>query len=424
MLQQQRINLGLYLFSLTLVCPGCLPGNADDDDDGDNDSCPFTCTSESSCTNANGTVLGDLGCSFDRICCNYPSQIATSDSDSDVDVENSTDFYIDHDTDFYTDVASDTAGASAVGTLSAAVISSSVMPVEENRYHINFNAVVFDADGDAVPTLTSNAFTLEDFTLSSGEEFIWDDYLTCATTTFTNAADAVSVVLTMDQSGSITSTDPNDVRISAAKEFLHSLSSSDESYLVSFAQGNSCTDYDITGYGVTTSADFGAFTDDHTAYFSTLDGFIGCESGGTPLYDASLSSIDALQQNAVKASSAVVLFTDGDDTASFASMDDVISRATGNDTRVFTIGLSEAVNYDVLSKIARGTSGAFFYAYDMGHMVSAFRGMNNLLTGTYTVYECADTLHDTSGKQWDWILTAVRVSHDSHVALAYLWLDF
>ena len=87
-----------------------------------------------------------------------------------------------------------------------------------------------------------------------------------------------SAFLLIDQSGSITDTDPMDARIDAAKVFLSKLDSADNVRLAAFADNGSLPFSPITLYG-------NSFTNDGASFFGSLDELSILEAGGTPLYD-------------------------------------------------------------------------------------------------------------------------------------------
>ncbi len=323
-----------------------------------------------------------------------------------------------------TAVAPDEVGGPAPpeGTLSASVISTTLVSTGQQEqtwsYDVGFGLVAFDGAGASIDDLTAADITTNDYYDADGSAEVWQGELVCTPRRVQNTVPAVSVPLVMDQSGSIVDTDPNDLRLWAAKEFLASLTPPDEVVLITFASGNPCSQYTI--------ARWGEFTTDYASLTATIDSFANCEGGDTPLYDACLSAINEVTTSGRNAGKALVVFTDGDDTASSHSEAQVIAQAHGVGVRIFTIGLSNAVNLPVLSNIAQQTDGAFFYAPDIGAMISAFRGMNHLLTGSYTVYDCTRGLQATvpAGYQPGTWHTGVTVTHAEERTQAVLFLSF
>ena len=88
------------------------------------------------------------------------------------------------------------------------------------------------------------------------------------------------------------------------------------------------------------------------------------EGGDTTLYDATLQSYQELEKNGdPKHIRAVVVLTDGNDTASTNSLDDVLnqigskSEEGGNSIKLFTIGYGSDADTGVLKKLAEKTGG-------------------------------------------------------------------
>ena len=111
-----------------------------------------------------------------------------------------------------------------------------------------------------------------------------------------------SVTFLFDQSGSITDTDPSDVRIDAAKIFMGSMSSSDEVGLLSFSGSQTYSHEDVHGR---------RFTRDPAGFDPAFGYLANSEGGGTPLYDAVISAVDYTLGGAVNRNRAVLVFTDG-----------------------------------------------------------------------------------------------------------------
>jgi hypothetical protein len=120
---------------------------------------------------------------------------------------------------------------------------------------------------------------------------------------------------------------------------------------------------------------------------------LGCESGGTPLWDTSSVAIDQLTMNGKKNNKALVIFTDGQDST---PVDTVIAKAKAAGVRVFTVAFSTGAEITGPSIVAQETGGALFFAEDAGSMISAFRGMNLLLTGDYDRNTCKQTFNLSS----------------------------
>jgi Ca-activated chloride channel family protein len=96
-----------------------------------------------------------------------------------------------------------------------------------------------------------------------------------------------------------------------------------------------------------------------------LDSVSGIFEGGTTvLYDATLAAYETLQKDGdPKHIRAVVVLTDGQDTASTATMDEVLGKINatlgegGNSIKLFTIAFGSDADKSVLQKLADPTGG-------------------------------------------------------------------
>ena len=89
------------------------------------------------------------------------------------------------------------------------------------------------------------------------------------------------------------------------------------------------------------------------------------EGGATSVLDAVRFSLDYLSANIKDRNgrdSGILLISDGDDTASSASLESVVMAAREANIRIVVLGLSdEKVNVKLLEKLAKGSGGAAFF---------------------------------------------------------------
>jgi hypothetical protein len=259
----------------------------------------------------------------------------------------------------------------------------------EWTYEVTYGVVLFDGTGSPIPNEGVFCFELEDFA-DNDFDVAWTPNVhsmgaidTCEAELVVLDDEAISVGLVMDQSGSISSTDPTDLRLSAAAEFAHSLELRDESLIISFASGNPCVEPDITLWN-------SGFSSDHDNIVSVLENeLLGCEGGGTPPHDATIAAIEEVAATASNPAQALVVFSDGEDTGSQQGASDVISAANSASLRIFNVGLADGVNPGELSQISQSTDGAFFFADEISTLVTSFRALNHLMRGEYTVFRCS-----------------------------------
>ena len=191
-----------------------------------------------------------------------------------------------------------------------------------------------------------------------------------------------SALFLLDQSGSITSTDPNDARIDASKVFIRNLGTGDEVGLMAFADGGQLT------YSPTTSWTNGGqrFSSSRSAFFGTLDSLADMEGGDTPLYDASKKAVYHVDTYANNTNQVVIVFTDGEDTASSATLSDAIQYARQRGIPLHTVALSSGVDIGVLSRMAGETGGSLTYATDARRLISYYGALGPYLSGAGRFY--------------------------------------
>jgi VWFA-related protein len=109
--------------------------------------------------------------------------------------------------------------------------------------------------------------------------------------------------------------------------------------------------------------------------------------GGTALYDAIIKSVEILGQQSGRR--AVVLFSDGDDQNSHATLDDAVRATEGSDATIYAIGQGRAVGAPVLQKllkrIAAVSGGRAFFTNDPSRLDSAFSDILEDLRNQYLI---------------------------------------
>lgn len=193
-------------------------------------------------------------------------------------------------------------------------------------------------------------------------------------------AGGYSALLLLDQSGSIVSTDPLNLRIQAGKVFLDYMGGADQVALGSFTESSYYPNSVILHHG---------FSRNRDAMKRTLDSLAGTVFGGTPLYYSSIVATEYTARNAKTSNKAVVVFTDGQNTSGSGSLQSAITSAQTQKIPLFMVGLSSGVNTQVLSQMANETGGAFFFAKDAEQLVTTFGTLGNLLRGSAQLYRSA-----------------------------------
>jgi Ca-activated chloride channel homolog len=96
--------------------------------------------------------------------------------------------------------------------------------------------------------------------------------------------------------------------------------------------------------------------------------------GGTALYDVIIKAIEILGRQAGRR--AIMLFSDGDDQSSHATLDAAMRSAEGSDATVYAVGQGRAVNtpalQSLMKKLAAGSGGRAFFTEDPARLDTIF----------------------------------------------------
>ncbi|MEM6801210.1 MAG: vWA domain-containing protein [Bacteroidota bacterium] len=245
-----------------------------------------------------------------------------------------------------------------------AIASSRIVHISEDTLTLELEVYIFNRFG--VPfldlletdlTLQSNnalEFSLDGLDLKSGDEDV-----------------AYDAGILIDQSGSMSSNDPQNLRITAGKDFLSKLGAQDKVAVAAFSSRLN------NGWNL-----LGNLTSDGTLYLDELDALSGKEGGGTPLFFSTFEMISYISQNGTNDRKAVIALTDGKNTDGGASLSSVISHAIDQGVRVYTVGLSRDVDFDILSDMAATTGGAFMWAAEAPQLLAMFGTLGRLLEGS------------------------------------------
>jgi hypothetical protein len=306
--------------------------------------------------------------------------------------------------------------AAAGGSLGS---RSGVLPVADNsaqQLTFEIELVVVDGESRPIENLTAANFMLRPCTpdaTSQRNDCVYGAGPDAAYAPGTAAPEAVQMIpggtavpyaatLLLDQSGSITQSDPTGARLFSAKAFLSGLGADDHALLAAFAGG--------PGAVIPTPplALYAPFKDRASAlaYFPTLDSLSLLVGGNTPLYE----SLDALRQQSMTDASlpaglakAVVIFTDGADTS--CSTEDAcrtmreqsIQGANAAQVRLFTIGLSSSVDIVALGELANKTGGALLYADNAEQLLPLYGSVGRLLSLSLPTYRLRWTVQANAG---------------------------
>lgn len=203
--------------------------------------------------------------------------------------------------------------------------------------------------------------------------------------TFFGPAETVplELVAAIDVSGSMLEAMPS-VK-AAAKGFLAALSPSDQVSLIAF------NDNLFTPVRRST---------DPAARLRAVDRL--APWGGTALYDVIIKSLDMVGRQ--QGRRAIVVFTDGHDESSFATLDAVIRRAESSDSTLYMIGQGDALEsrtfQGVLERLGMVSGGRVFTTGDPGRLEKAFAEIIDDLSNQYLLaYPPKNTRRDDAWRK-------------------------
>ena len=257
------------------------------------------------------------------------------------------------------------------GKPSVALLQSSIIDSGDDFIEFEIGFHVADDRGQFVRNLNEGDFDLQNASYISdfGSELI-----SIEKSLKTSFSGDYEVMFLMDQSGSISSSDFSDSRISAAKIFLDKIGTDDFIGLSSFS-----------GYDYEVNVPLGKQIQECR---DILDVFSYSEGGGTPLYYSTFEMVNYLADNAKGENKALIVFTDGEDTEGYKTPQEIINNAKSKNIKVFTVGLGSSLsNLDILSKIATETGGYFMFAEEAEQLISYFGTLGSLLYGDASYYK-------------------------------------
>jgi Ca-activated chloride channel homolog len=223
---------------------------------------------------------------------------------------------------------------------------------------VSLFVTVADAQKRLVPDLTKDDFE------------VFDNEKPQAITYFDNSIHPITVVVMLDTSGSMTLT--IDLLKRAAEQFLIRLLPDDKAKVGAFNDK------------VQISARFSNNRDQLISAVKDLD-----YGNGTRLWDAVALSLDELK--GVDGRKVILIFTDGDDTASKVGLGSMIDRARAEEVMVYAIGLeSHFMNQRTkpdggLRKIADETGGGYFELKKTADLAPTFTKVASELHSQYVI---------------------------------------
>ncbi len=279
---------------------------------------------------------------------------------------------------------------------SAGILSAGVTSYTGRSADFYIDVFAVDSSSNFIP-LSSDDFSIASFDASNIPNLRLEFNQDSVALNQQSSAGAYSAAFLMDQSGSITDTDPQDARIAAAKIFMKNLGQGDEVALLAFSSSYAT---DVESW-VDNSGD--EFTTMPDAFDGSLDTLGTSEGGETPLYDAIIKAVDYTVMHANNTNRVVIVFTDGEDNDSSNLLDDAVNAANNNSVKLHTVALSSGVDLTVLTRLALETGGFLSKADDANRLISYYGALGSYLSGAGMYYRTAWRLNLT-GSNTTWTL--------------------
>ena len=221
---------------------------------------------------------------------------------------------------------------------------------------LQFTAVVTDGDGRFVTGLKPSDFK------------IYDNDRLQKITSFESENISLELVAALDVSSSMRAALPY-VK-SSAKRFLEDLRAGDQVTVLGFNDN------------VFTLA---PRSKDQAARVKAID--LMRAWGGTALYDVILKGLNLLGRHPGRRS--MLLFSDGDDQSSHATLEAAVARAEESDATIYVIGQGRAVRahdlQEILKRFAKITGGRSFFTEDTGRLDKFFQEILEDLSNQYLI---------------------------------------
>lgn len=194
------------------------------------------------------------------------------------------------------------------------------------------------------------------------------------------------VLMLMDQSPSINSTDKNNLRLEAAKIFSRNLGPGGRAMLWSFPARKAMLKKHLK-----------VFTSDSTLLVKHIDSLIEKSGSGTPLYKSQDSALIFLEKTSSKTAKFLLTFTDGED-KNIELAEHSIYNAKRDKIALFNVGLKSKPNPMQVKQTIK-TGGAYLSAKDANELISFFGNLGNLLNKSATYYQTTWKIKPSKGKK-------------------------
>ena len=193
-------------------------------------------------------------------------------------------------------------------------------------------------------------------------------YLVGDSSKITQDISKTDIVFVLDNSGSMSWNDPADKRVDAAKSIISSLNGDYRFSIVEFSS---------------TAATLQSLTDDKSSVLDAADSIRGTAGGGTAIGYAIQHAVGEFDDD--NSRKVIFFLTDGEDYDTEA-IDAAVGLAASKHIQIYSIGLGDAVNGDLLeSNIAAPTGGQYYFVDDIDSLTGAFGSIGGNIALTVDV---------------------------------------
>jgi len=224
-----------------------------------------------------------------------------------------------------------------------------------NCPEIQATVIVTDMNDEAVNDLDASNFS------------VYEDMILQTPITVETSTSSVCVSQALDYSGSMEPNDIVELEI-AATAFVEFYIPGDRGEIIKFAKGVEVVQ---------------EYTDDVKALLGAITRATTLDRSATSLYDAIYQAVSHTAEQL--GSKAVIVVSDGSDTNSQQSATEVIKLALGAGVPVFTIGLGDEIDEDVLEMIADRTGGKYYHAPGPEDLADIYQKIAGSLNTQYLV---------------------------------------
>ena len=268
-----------------------------------------------------------------------------------------------------------TPGPTSTALPSAVALHSTLDSFSQSEITFTVTAHVADGNSNTVSNLTAvNVKPSSSVKDGSNPSITFSQNLVSVGCSSSASKGPYSAMMVLDRSGSMASNDASNVVLTAANTFATSLATGENMSVMAFPEESSANrPFRCTVYG-------SGFDANSPAWVATINS-LATPGGNTPLYDCASNAINYTSTNATNSNRAILLFTDGEDTASTETPDTVIGSAQSAGIPIYALALASANKLE-LGRMAQATGGGLMVASDVRQLITAYGTLGGVLSGS------------------------------------------